>query len=79
MEEDNYSKDNRVAYSQGLNNLTIMNDSLWYFSEEAMEPVKCDKVEGGEILSLKSISHSKQEWIVFTKAGYYIISRLKIY
>jgi hypothetical protein len=36
IEEENYSKENRVSYSMGMNNLTIMNNSLWYFSEEAL-------------------------------------------
>jgi hypothetical protein len=38
--------------------------------------LKCDKAEGGDILDIKR-GISKNEWLVFTKAGYYRVTRLK--
>lgn len=54
-----------------------MNNALWYLSEDALETLKCDRAEGGDILTIKEGSQ-RDEWLVFTKAGYYRVARLKV-
>jgi hypothetical protein len=54
-----------------------MNEALWFISETALEPLKCDRVEGGDILDIKS--SLEDEWLVFTKTGFYRVTRIKIH